>query len=275
MALTAGRQRALVALVALACVVAGCTSDSKKPSTESASLASASFSLPASSSSSAESAPPASSGPCGGAAVPPAAVNVTHADGDFDGDGASDTLTVYGAGTATQPSPYHVHIDLAGGRGTVDAAIVDAATDSTEVVKALGGADITSSAGLPPDGSGAEAFVAIGSGASDTLVGVFQLTGCSIARLTGPQGNAPSTFPIGGSVTHLDGLRCDGTAGGQRLVQLSATSSDGVTYTTPETRLTVANGHFTPDPPIADTVNAHDQRLQPFTGLDCPGVQSP
>jgi len=168
-----------------------------------------------------------------------------------------------------------VHIDLGGGNGAVDAAIVDAATDSAQVVKALGGAEITASAGLPPDGSGVEAFVAIGSGASDTLVGVFQLTNCTITRLTGPQGTAPSSFPIGGSVTHLDGLRCDGTAGGQRLVVMSATSDDGFTYTTKETRLTVANGHLNPDPPITDTVNAQDQRLQAFSSLDCQGVQAP
>ena len=106
--------------------------------------------------------------------------------GDFNGDSTTDTLTVYGTGTTTQPSPYHVQIELGGSSGTVDTVIADAATDNNQVVKALGGADITSSAGLPPDGSGAEAFVQVGSGASDSLVGVFQLIGCSLTRLTGP-----------------------------------------------------------------------------------------
>lgn len=200
---------------------------------------------------------------------------MSHAEGDFDGDGSTDTLTVYGTGTATQPAPYHVHIDLGAGHGTADALIVDAATDDTQIVKALGGADITASAGAPPDGSGAEAFVTTGSGASVALVGVFQLVDCSLARLTGPQGSAPSNFAIGGSVTHLDGLRCDGSSGGQHLVQLSATSDDGITYATKETRLTVVGGHLTPDTPIIDTISAHDQRLQPFSTLDCPGVQPP
>ncbi|HEX4820921.1 MAG TPA: hypothetical protein VFV00_12005 [Acidimicrobiales bacterium] len=260
---------------------AGCGKDSKKPNAASAS--SSSFSSSAaptstssfSASSSTESAPPASSGPCSGAAVPGSAVNVTSAHGDFDGDGSNDTLTVYGTGSTSQPSPYHVHMDLGGGNGSVDAAIVDAATDSAQVVKALGGAEISASAGLPPDGSGVEAFVAIGSGASDTLVGVFQLTSCTLNRLTGPQGNAPSNFPIGGSVTHLDGLRCDGSAGGQRLVVMSATSDDGFTYQTKETRLEVAGGHFTPDPPVTDTIDAQDPRLQAFSSLDCQGVQAP
>lgn len=273
------RATAGAALLALVVLSAACSKDSKKPSAASASSAAASSSAPttssSSSSSSTESAPPTSSGPCTGAAVPAAAVNVTHADGDFDGDGTTDTLTVYGAGTSSQPSPYHVHLDLAAGRGSVDAAIVDAATDDTQVVKALGGAEISASAGLPPDGSGEEAFVAVGSGASDTLVGVFHFSNCAINRITGPQGNAPSNFPIGGSVTHLDGLRCDGSAGGQRLVQMSATSDDGVTYKTKETRLTVQNGRFAPDPPITDTLDAQDPRLQAFSSLDCTGVQAP
>ena len=123
--------------------------------------------------------------------MPASAVNVTHADGDFNGDATTDTLTVYGTGTTTQPSPYHVQIELAASQGTVDTVIADAATDNNQVVKALGGADITSSAGLPPDGSGAEAFVEVGSGASAGLVGVFQLIGCSLTRLVGRRARSP------------------------------------------------------------------------------------
>jgi hypothetical protein len=218
----------------------------------------------------------ASAGPCD--APPPAAsaINVSHADGDFNGDSTTDTLTVYGTGTATQPSPYHVQIELGGSKGTVDTAIADAATDNNQVVKALGGADVTSSAGLPPDGSGAEAFVQVGSGASANLVGVFQLIGCSLTRLVGPESAQPSLFAIGGSVTHLDGLRCDGSAGGQRLVQLSATSSDGVSYDTVESRLQVQDGKFSVlGAPITARVNGGDPALQAFSALDCSGVQAP
>jgi hypothetical protein len=116
----------------------------------------------------------------------------------------------------------------------------------------------------------------VGSGASDALVAVFQLVDCTIARLTGPQGQQLSQFPIGGSVTHLDGLRCDGSAGGQRLVQLSATSDDGLTYQTSETRLQVVSGHLEPEnPPLTDSLDATDDQLQRFSTLDCSGVQAP
>src|SRR3954447_17702436 len=199
--------------------LAACSKDSPKPATTSVSSSSTS----SSSSASLAPLPTTTTTPAGCDGVPPpsSAINVTHAEADFNGDGSADSLTVYGTGSADQPSPYHLQIQLAGSLGAVDTAIADAATDNSQVVKALGGADITASAGLPPDGSGAEAFVEVGSGASDSLVGVFQLLGCALTRLTGPQGAGPSLFPIGGSVTHLDGIRCDGTAGGVRLVQLS------------------------------------------------------
>ena len=77
-------------------------------------------------------------------------------------------------------------------------------------------------------------------------------------------------------MTHLDGLRCDGTAGGQRLVQLSATSSDGITYDTKETRLQVQDGKFSVlGTPITDALDGSDPQLQGFSALDCPGVQAP
>lgn len=260
--------------VVLVCVVllhlTACSSDSKSP--EAASLSAPSSSASASTSPSTSTEPTSSSSVACDALPPPAsAINVSQADGDFNGDSIPDTLTVYGTGTTTQPSPYHVQIELGDSKGAVDTAIVDAATDNTQVVKALGGADITASAGSPPDGSGAEAFVQVGSGASASLVGVYQLVGCTLNRLVGPQGAQPSLFAIGGSVTHLDGLRCDGG-----LVKLSATSDDGVTYETQETRLQVQDGKFNLlGTPVTNTVDSSDASLQSFSALDCVGVQSP
>ena len=253
--------------------LAACSKDSK-PTAASTSSSSASASLPPLPSTTTTTTAP--TGDCNASPPPASAINVNHADGDFNGDGTTDTLTVYGTGTVTQPSPYHLQIALGNSQGTIDNVIADAATDNSQVVKPLGGADITASAGLPPDGSGDEAFVEVGSGASDALVAAFQLIGCSLTRLTGPQSAQPSLFAIGGSVTHLDGVRCDGTAGGQRLVALSAKSDDGVTYNTTETRLQVQAGAFTVlGAPITGTLDANDSQLQGFSALDCPGVQAP
>jgi hypothetical protein len=269
------RRCIVFACVAVAVVsFAACSKDTKRPSTASgSSSASASASVAPVSTTTSTTAP---AGGCNASPPPGSAINVTSAENDFNGDGTTDTLTVYGTGTVTQPSPYHLHVVLGNSQGTIDNVIADAATDNSQAVKALGGADITASAGLPPDGSGAEAFVQVGSGASASLVGVFQLVGCSLTRLVGPLGTEPSLFAIGGSVTHQGGLRCDGTAGGQRLVQLGATSNDGITYQTTETRLQVQGGKFSPlGAPIAGTVDGSDPALQGFGVLDCPGVQAP
>jgi hypothetical protein len=140
----------------------------------------------------------------------------------------------------------------------------------------LGAADVTASAGAPPDGSGAEVFVDVGSGAATAVIGIFQVTGCNLARLTGPGPNVPSAFAIGGTVTILSGLRCDGTAGGQRLVVLSAQSDDGLTYQTTEQRLDVTNGVFVASgDPVAGSVSSSDPQFQSFSHLDCPGVEGP
>jgi hypothetical protein len=101
------------------------------------------------------------------------------------------------------------------------------------------------------------------------------LTDCTLTRLADPDTAEPATFAIGGTVTHLDGLRCDGTAGGVRLVQFSAESNDGVTYTTTERRLEVQNGRFVVTDTVNGTLDAGDPSLQAFSTLDCPGVQSP
>ena len=130
--------------VVVACAVlvvlplAACSKDSKRPAAVAVSSSSSSSSssslppLPATASTT-----PASSDPCAASPPPASAVNVTHADGDFNGDGQPDVLTVYGTGTTTQPSPYHVQIELAASQGTTDTVIADAATDNNQVVKAL------------------------------------------------------------------------------------------------------------------------------------------
>jgi len=265
----------VVAFVAL--LLAACSSDAKKPTATASSSGAASV-APVSSAStqstSSSSEPPASQGPCDAAPPPNGAPDFTDAQGDYDGDGQPDSLLTYATNTS-EPVDHHVQIQTATGHH-VDAVLSDAlSSDASQQPHALGGADITTSAGLPPDGSGAEAFVTVGSGASVQLVAIFQLVDCTLTRLADADTAEPATFPIGGSVTHLDGLRCDGAAGGVRLVQLSAESDDGETYTTTERRFEVQNGRFVVTNTVNDTITNSDPRLQAFSVIDCPGVSNP
>ena len=135
-----GRFVALSFAMVLLLSLAACSKDSKKPAAASAQPSSSS--LPSSSSSASLASSPTSASssadPCNASAPPKSAVNVTHADADYNGDGTTDTLTVYGTGTTDQPSPYHAQIELGGAKGTIDTVINDAATDNNQVVKALG-----------------------------------------------------------------------------------------------------------------------------------------
>jgi hypothetical protein len=204
---------------------------------------------------------------------PAGAVRVTSAPGDFNGDGTPDTLVVYGTGTDDAPAPYMVRVELGDGGGSVETPIVDAATDPNQNVKALGGADISTTSGGSDDGSGVEAFVAVGSGASTFLVGFYQLGACELVRLAGAGGSTPAELPVGGTVTHLSGVRCDAGSSGTRLVQVAAESTDGVTYATTEQTFDVTDAKLVPaGPPVAGTRGGTDPELSRFSGLDCAGV---
>lgn len=88
--------------------------------------------------------------------------------------------------------------------------------------------------GSPPptatDGSAAEVVAKFGDvqiaivdrGASVDVVSLFAGCAETPVRLDG----ATAAFPIGGTVTHGDGIRC----AGDRIVVLSTTSDDGKTY---------------------------------------------
>jgi hypothetical protein len=267
-----GARGALAIVVALG-ALASCSDDKKAaaPITSSAS-SSATSSTTSTASTTSTTSTTAPSG-CTAGARPASATRVSEAAGDFDGDGTADTLVVYGTGTEDAPAPYMVRVELGAGGGAVETPIVDAATDPNQNVKALGGSEISARSGLPEDGSGVEAFVAVGSGASTFLVGFYQLKACQLVRLATAGGSVPAELPVGGTVTHLSGVRCDGISGGVRLVQVSAESTDGVTYTTSEQVLDVKDGKLVPPgPPVAGTVDVNDPQLSRFSGLDCIGV---
>jgi hypothetical protein len=65
----------------------------------------------------------------------------------------------------------------------------------------------------------------VSAGASTEFVGFFHLAECEL-RLAGLDGGGDAVFGVGGSVTHLDGIRC--TDDGLEI--RSATTSDGTSW---------------------------------------------
>lgn len=255
--------RAPLAALALL-VVASCSSNASPRSGGSSASTQASTSK-----SPAPTAPPKSTSTaavCEAAARPPGAVRVTEGSGDVDGDGRPDAIAVYAEGAATSPGPWHLLVTLGGGQGRITATITDAVSgDAAQRTGILGASAIT-------PGRSEALFVSVGSGASATVVGLFAASGCTLSRVAIAPGNAPAQFPIGGAVTHLNGLRCRA----QQLEQLSATSVDGITYSTSIQRLVLSGSTLQPEGEAqTGTLAASDPALADFSTLSCPGVTSP
>jgi hypothetical protein len=128
---------------------------------------------------------------------------LSTAYGDFDGNGMEDTLYAWFDG-----ADWIAHIETDGGFGA-EAVLPTAAAFPAE---AIGGHDI--------DGDGIdEAFLQIDSGVSTTVVGIYTLwevvgspvTGFSCGMVPVMYAEAPAaqtSFIIGGTVTHANGLQC-------------------------------------------------------------------
>jgi hypothetical protein len=188
-------------------------------------------------------------------------VKVSDGSGDLDGDGRPDAVSVYADGTEAVPGPWHLTVTLGGQKGRVTAVISTLSPSETSV----------SYAGAASVGGGPTqaAFVNVGFGASDSLVGLFSLTGCELARVSIAPSTEPAIIPIGGSVTHLDGAQCRDT----KLVLLTATSSDGATYQAKAQTYRLQGSSLVPDgDPQLTTLGGSNPDLAPYGSLDCPGV---
>lgn len=157
-------------------------------------------------------------------------------------------------------------VTLGGGRGRIAAAITDAVQgDGSGRIGLLGASAIA-------PGRAQAVFAAVGSGVSATVVGLFVARDCTLSRLARAPATGPAQLPIGGAVTHLGGLRCQQ----QRLEQMSATSTDGITYSTSVQRLVLLDNTLQPDGAAqTGTLAASDPALADFSTITCPGVSSP
>jgi hypothetical protein len=200
---------------------------------------------------------------CGAGARPAAAVRVSEAPGDFDGDGQPDVLVTYGLGTDASPEPWHLRLEPATGN-PIDVELPSPVAPVP--VQALGGTDLSGD-GTP------EPFAVVAGGTSLLLVGVFQLGLCTLTRVTGPDGQ-PSALPVEAEANHRRGIRCDGA----RVFTRTADSDDGVTFRTGEGRLRFSGAALVPDgAPALGTLTspADDAAIASYSTIDCPGVVTP
>lgn len=117
----------------------------------------------------------------------------------------------------------------------------------------------TTSTTTAPAEAACFAFQEVDRGASVTVYGVFDCDGSPL-QLAG----VDAAFPVGGTVTHAEGLRCtDG-----ELVVRSALSDDGETYQAVERTYAVEGDELVLEGESGSTITAEE--AQPYYELDCP-----
>ncbi len=217
--------------------------------------------------------PPGSCNPDASTAAPEPPAEATRVEqvlADLDGDGQPDQLTTYAvddAGAAT----FHLHVRLATGYATDRALDADSIAD----VRPLGTAVIGE--GRPV------AFVVEQAGAGVVNVALFGLhewddDPCELGRVTIADPDLAPQLPVGNG----HGLQCrdvDDDAVPELVVREAVPAdADGTTWEWTEAAyrwsgagalrtVTVESGTF--------TLPGDDDRLEAFSTLDCPGVESP
>ena len=190
--------------------------------------------------------------------IPPAgATDVTEVAADVDGDGRDDRVVSYRVGGTGR-----VGVELAsGGTAAVDAS--DAAQlDGPAPLRVLGGADL--------DGDGETVLVTTSAGASVVVVGLFQFVECSLSRVTSPSGQTVA-LPVGGAITHGDGIACENGA----LVTRSALSSDGEAFVTKDTTFRIDGNTLVEVSAESGTLSRPGDAaaLDRYYTLDCPSLE--
>ncbi|HEV2069236.1 MAG TPA: hypothetical protein VGR26_05545 [Acidimicrobiales bacterium] len=263
------RRRPLAALLVTLSMLAGCADGN---SGEEAGPVPSSTTMPSSSSMTTPSDPTstapspsttvAGGGCAGDDAIPPdGATDVAQVDVDVDGDGSEDRVSAYRRADGER----RIGVELAAG-GT---SAVDASTSQVEgpaPLSVLGGVDL---------GGDGETVVALtDAGASVVIVGLFQFVECALARVSFESGQAVE-LPVGGAITHGDGLRCATGGDGPPLVRLSATSTDGERFTATETGYRVDGNTLVEVDSQTTTLTrgADDEAINAYYTLDCPPLE--
>lgn len=141
-------------------------------------------------------APPAAQCP-GDGALPADAQYASLAGADVDGDGDVDTLHAYATGDPDTPNQWWLQVSFAGGGGSTYAVNNPGALLSG--VRANDGVDL--------NGDGTEEFFAkIGTGASATIMGLFDVIDCELVHVT--IDGQPTELTIGASVGNFSGYEC-------------------------------------------------------------------
>ncbi len=189
---------------------------------------------------------------CGQPAVGAGATSVTTKSGNFDGNGAADTLRAYKLG-----DEWHLRVELDG--GTAGGDVVVPGVDPGSGLKALGGFSLD-------ENFVDEAFAVVGAGASSTLVGIFVFKDCALIRVT--EKGSPAALSVGASVLNRSGISCVLRTALQTLKD-TAPPATGTPFTVVRSTYDLVGSTLVLANTSQTTIDSNDPALAPSAALDC------
>jgi hypothetical protein len=206
--------------------------------------------------------------------LPPDAICVSSARGNFDGLSGNESVTTYslrGAQESKAPRPWYVQVDLGSGRTL--------SVDLKTLFRNPGDVFVIGAADAKGDGRDV-AFIVLGTGASTDLVGILGIDGSQLALASPPSppggfAYGGYVFTLGGSVMHQGMLQCTGSGVSARLIESGWGSSDGgKTFAWESTTYRWSGMHLDPVGRRSGSANSWDdpQKIALGGGLNCDGL---
>jgi len=190
------------------------------------------------------------------------AANHSLAAADVDGDGAPDTIHTYTLDDPMSGNGWWVQVSFASGGGNA-MQLIDPGIELSGS-RPIDGYDI--------NGDGRDEFFAtVGAGASAQIIGLFDVPGCFIRRIS--SGGFDSAFPISGGINFTSGIGCADANGdglndellihdGQRIGSSSDFSVDTFRYS-------LAGGQLTQVAAGNQVINVADPAFSDIGRLVC------
>ena len=160
------------------------------------------------------------------------ALQLTVIDGDWNGDGNID-LGYSWAEPIGSTVKWFVRAEVSGGESST-VALGDL---GASYAQALDGVDVDFALGADPGVNSDELLAVVGGGASGLNLGIFGFDAADCLFRFDDGTGASFIVPVAASTGQLSGLICDGAAGSQFLVELTAASEDGVNWQTVDFRI--------------------------------------
>ncbi len=195
------------------------------------------------------------------------AASLTVINGDWNGDGLIDLGYSWGEPTGGGVT-WFVRGEVSGGASST-VALGDL---GASYALALDGVDVDFAVGADPGVNRDELLAVVGGGASGLNLGIFgfEPDGCMFQFDDGA--GKLFSLSVAGTTSQMSGLICDGAAGSQFLVELTASTADGIPWDTVDFRILRSGHSLTLSDALLGALPATDGGLEAYSHAQCGGT---